>query len=201
MRVMRLVNRRRSSRRTDEVDEASRALRLLAATHRGWTSGQHPLELEPALRPALTCTCSPQRRIRAFRRCAGKGWLHKLGGLLQLGQCFGAMRILGGLRVMGVRSCGSCRDETKARFNHAAVRRVLVAARGPTSSGSHSGCTQWISTVGSVVVAYSTQSARISRARMMAPRSGGARDSRSWHDLHAAHESSGNNRHVYGCTV
>ena len=109
----------------DEVDEASRALRLLAATHRGWTSGEHPLELEPALRPALTCTCSPQRRIRAFRKCAGKGWLHKLGGLLQLGQCFGAMRIFGGMRVMGVRSCGSCRDETQARFHHATVRTVL----------------------------------------------------------------------------
>ena len=118
--------------------------------------------------------------------CQHKGWLHKLGGLLQLGQCFGAMSIFGGLRIMGVRSCGSCQDETKARFHHATVRTVLVAARSPTSSGSHSGCTQWISTVGSVVVAYSTQSARISRVRMMAPRSGGARDSRSWHDLNAA---------------
>ena len=201
MRFVRLVNLRRSARQTDKVNEMSGGLRLPAATHRGLTSGKHLLELEPALRPLLTFTCSPQRMIRAFCRCAGKGWLHKLGGLLQLGQCFGAMRIFGGMRVMGVRSCGSCQDETKARFHHATVRTVLVAARSPTSSGSHSGCTQWISTVGSVVVAYSTQSARISRVRMMAPRSGGARDSRSWHDLHAAHESSGKNRHVYGCTV
>ena len=30
--------------------------------------------------PLLTLTLSPQRTIRAFRRCAGKGWLHQLGG-------------------------------------------------------------------------------------------------------------------------
>ena len=51
--------------------------------------------------------------------------------------------------------------------------------------------------IGSFAVAYSAQSVRISRVRMMAPRSGGARESRSWHDLHAAHESAGQNRHVY----
>jgi hypothetical protein len=60
---MRLANQRRLSRRTDEVDEMSGALRLPAATHRGLTSGEHLLELEPALRPALTFTCSPRRRI------------------------------------------------------------------------------------------------------------------------------------------
>ena len=135
----------------------SRGLRLLATTHLGMTSGEHPLELEPALRPLLTCTCSPQRTILAFRRYAGKVWLLELGGLLQLGQCFGAMRIFGGLRVMGVRSCGSCGDETKARFHHATVRTVLVAARSPTSSGSHSGCTHGICMIGSLVVAYSAR--------------------------------------------
>jgi hypothetical protein len=83
------------------------------------------------------------------------------------------------------------------------MRRVsaLVAAGSPSCSGSQSGYTQQISTVGSFPVAYSARSARISRVRMMALRSGGARESRSWHDLRAAHESSGKNRHVYGCTV
>ena len=109
-------NLRRSSCRTDKVDETSSALRLPAATHRRMTSDNHPFELEPELRPLLTCTCSPQRTIQAFRRCAGKVWLHELGGEMLLGQCFGAMRIIGGLRVMGVRSCGSCGDETEARL-------------------------------------------------------------------------------------
>ena len=54
-----LVNQRRLSRQTDEVNEKSCALGLLAATHRGLTSGEHLLVLEPAPRPALTFTCSP----------------------------------------------------------------------------------------------------------------------------------------------
>ena len=100
----RLVNWRRSSRQTDEVDEASRGLRLVATIHRGSTSGEHPLDLKPALRPALTITRSPRRRIRAFGRYAGQGWMHQLGGLLQLGQLVCAMRVVGGQRVVSVRS-------------------------------------------------------------------------------------------------
>ena len=124
MRVMRLVNQRRLSRQTDEVDQKSCALRLLAATHRGLTSGEHLLELEPALRPALTFTCSPRRRIRAFGRYAGKVWLHKLGGLLQLGQLVCAMRVVGGQRVMSVRSSGERGDEPGARSCDAAACRL-----------------------------------------------------------------------------
>ena len=126
----RLVNRRRSSRQTDEVDEASRGLRLVATIHRGSTSGEHPLELEPALRPALTFTRSPRRRIRAFGTCAGKGWLHELVILLLLGHCFRAMRIIGGLREMGVSSCGERGDEPDARCCDAPVCMALVGG-GP----------------------------------------------------------------------
>ena len=120
----RLVNRRRFSWQTDEVDEASCALRLLAATHRGLTSGEHLLELEPALRPALTFTCSPRRRIRAFGRYAGKVWLHQLGGLLQLGQLICAIRVVGGQRVVSVRSSGERGDEHGARSCDAAACRL-----------------------------------------------------------------------------
>ena len=114
----------RLSRQTDEVDEASCTLRLLAATHRGLTSGEHPLELEPALRPLLTCTCSPQRTILAFRRYAGKVWLLELGGLLQLGQLVYSMDIVGGQRAMGVRSSGERADEHGARSCDAAACRL-----------------------------------------------------------------------------
>ena len=124
LRRERLVNRRRSSRQTDEVDETSRALRLLATTHLGMTSGEHPLELEPALRPLLTCTCSPQRTILAFRRYAGKVWLLELGGLLQLGQLVCAMGIVGGQRVVSVRSSGERADEHGARSCDAAACRL-----------------------------------------------------------------------------
>jgi hypothetical protein len=179
----------------------SRGLRLVASTHLVLTSGEHLLKVQLALSCLLPCTCSPQRTIQAFRRCAGKGWLLELGGLLQLGQLVCAMGIVGGQRAMGVKSSGERADEPEARLCDTPGCTALVAARSSSCSGSHSGCTQWIITVGSVVVAYSAQSARISRVRMMAPRSGGARDSRSWHYLHAAHESAGKNRHVYGCTV
>ncbi len=181
------------SRRPDKVDETSSALRLPAATHRRMTSDNHPFELEPELRPLLTCTCSPQRLIRAFGRCAGKGWLLELGGQQQLGQRFGAIRSFGRLRVEGVSSSRSRGDEPGARCRDAAVCTALVAAGSPSCSCSHSGCTQQISTVGSFPVAYSALSARINRMRVMAPRSGGAREPRSWHDLHAAHESAGQN--------
>jgi hypothetical protein len=185
----------RLSRQTDEVDEKSCALGLLAATHRGSTSGEHLLELEPALRPALTFTCSPRRRIRAFGRYAGKVWLHQLGGLLQLGRLVCAMRVVGGQRMMSVRSSGERGDEPGARSSDAAACRLSwrLAAHPAAARIRLSGCTQQISTVGSLPVAYSARLPRISRVRMMAPRSGGARESRSWHDLRVAHESSGQN--------
>ena len=102
-----LVNQRRSWRRTDKVDEVSGGLRLPAATHGELTSGKHPSELEPALRPLLTFTCSPQRMIRAFGRCAGKGWLDEFGGQLLLSQCVSVMSIIDGLHEVGVSSCKS----------------------------------------------------------------------------------------------
>ena len=92
----------------------SRGLRLVAATHLVLTSGEHLLKVQLALSCLLTCTCSPQRPIRAFGRCAGKGWLLELGGLVQLGQLVCAMRIVGGLRAMGVSSSRELGDELEA---------------------------------------------------------------------------------------
>jgi len=58
-------------------------------------------------RPDVGRTLSPGHhapwvdlRIQSFGACAGKGWLHELDILLLLGQCFRAMRIIGGLREM-----------------------------------------------------------------------------------------------------
>ena len=45
-----------------------------------------------------------------------------------LGQCFGAMRIIGGLREVGTSSCGSGGNELEARFRYAMVRTLLMAA-------------------------------------------------------------------------
>ena len=179
----------------------SGGLRLPAATHRGLTSGKHLLELEPALRPLLTFTCSPQRMIRGFCRCPGKGWLLQLGFQQQHDQLFCAMRIVDGQRVMGVSSYGELGDEPEARLCDTPLCTVLVVVRSPTCNGLHAGCMHGIRMVGSFAVAYCARSARISRVPMMALRSGGAHDSRRWHDLHATHDRLGENRHVYGCTV
>ena len=111
-------------RRAGEINEKSCALRLLAATHLVLTYGEHPLELEPALRPLLTFTCSPQRTILAFRRYASKVWLHQLGGLLQLGQLVCAMRVVGGQRVVSVRSSGARGYEHGVRSCDAAACRL-----------------------------------------------------------------------------
>ena len=125
------------ARRTDKVDDMSGGLRLPAATHRGLTSGKHLLELEPILIPLglalvccvliCSCTCSPQRMIRAFGRFAGKWWLHQLGGYQQCEQLVGAMCIFRGLCVMGVRSCRWCEDELEARLSHTPVCTLLMA--------------------------------------------------------------------------
>ena len=119
-----IVNLRTSARRAGKVDQMSSGLRLVATKHRGLSSGKHLLELEPSLSPLLTCTCSPQRTIRAFRRYAGKVWLLELGGLLQLGQLVCAMGIVGGQRVVSVRSSGERADEHGARSCDAAACRL-----------------------------------------------------------------------------
>ena len=149
----------------------SGGLCLQAATHRVLTSGKRLFELQPALRPLLHFTCSPQRTIQAFRRCAGKVWLHELGSDMLLSQCFDAMRTVSGLREVGASSCGSGGDELEARFLYAMVRTLLMAARSLTSSGSYSGFTHGICMIRSLTIVYSAQSARVNRARMMSSRS------------------------------
>ena len=49
MRLTLLVNLRRSARRTDKLDQVSRALCPPAATHLGIASGKHLFDLEPTL--------------------------------------------------------------------------------------------------------------------------------------------------------
>ena len=106
-----------------------------------------------------------------------------------MSQCFGAIRSFGRLRVEGVSSCRERGDESESRFCDTPVCTPLVAALtsvaagSSTCSGSHAGCTQGISMVGSFGVAYSAPLARIDQVRVMILRSGGARWPRRWQDL------------------
>ena len=129
--------------------------------------------------PPLTFTFSPQRTIRALRRCTGKWWLNELGGSLQHDQCFGTMRTIGRLRELGVSSSRWRGDEPEPRFPEAPVCTLLVVAGSSTCSGSHAGCAHGMCMVGSAVVAYFAHLARISRVRVVPLRSGGARESRA----------------------
>ena len=117
--------------------------------------------------PPLTFTFSPQRTIRALRRCTGKWWLNELGGSLQHDQCFGTMRTIGRLRELGVSSSRWRGDEPEPRFPEAPVCTLLVVAGSSTCSGSHAGCAHGMCMVGSAVVACSVRSAQISRVRVM----------------------------------
>ena len=53
----------------------------------------------------------------------------------------------------------------------------------------------------SFAVAYSARSAQITQVRVMALRSGEARESRSEHDLQVAHNRLSENRHVDACAI
>ena len=62
-----LVNLRRSARRTDKVDQVSRALCPPAATHLGITSGKHLFDLEPALSQLLKLTSTQPWSVLGHR--------------------------------------------------------------------------------------------------------------------------------------
>ena len=65
-----------------EVDQVSRALRPMAATHLALTFADHLFEVEPSLCPLLTLTDSPRRSNPAlFGRFADKWWLQVTGSL------------------------------------------------------------------------------------------------------------------------
>ena len=56
LRAALLVNVRRLARRTDKLDQVSRGLCPMAATHLALTFAEHLFEVEPSLLPLLTLT-------------------------------------------------------------------------------------------------------------------------------------------------
>ena len=73
MRLTLLVNLRRSARRTDKVDQVSRALCPPAATHLGIASGKHLFDLEPALSLLLKVTSTHPGSTAGFGCLAADG--------------------------------------------------------------------------------------------------------------------------------
>ena len=73
MRVKRLVNFLRSTRRAGKVEHMSGALALVALTHLSYMHNELPFMLELASSPLVKLPCSPPRTIPAFGRLARKG--------------------------------------------------------------------------------------------------------------------------------
>jgi len=100
--------------------------------------------------------CSSPRTIHAFGRLAGKcWWLHELSGQRQRRQHFSTLQAVGGLRAVSMSSGRAFAEASRHRLSCTVVQALLEAARGPTSSRPHAGCTQGISMVGSFGMACS----------------------------------------------
>ena len=84
---------------------------------------------------------SPPRTIEAFGRLVGKWWLLELIGQRLHRHHFSTPQIIDGLLAVGVGS-GSLRPEAaERRLSCTAVQSLWAAARGPTLSRPHAGCT------------------------------------------------------------
>ena len=107
-----------------EVDQVSRALRPMAATHLALTSPEHLFEVEPSLCPLLTLTDSPRRSNPAFGRFAGKWWLQVDGGAWLRLLHFGVMQtgpVLHAVAKSGLIGFG---DASERRFSALAAGRL-----------------------------------------------------------------------------
>ena len=172
MRVKRLVNLLRSTRRAGKVEHMSSALALVGLTHISYMHSELPFMLELASSPLVKLPCSPQRTVQAFGRLARKWWLHELIGQQQRRQHFCTLQMGGGLRAVSVSSSSELDEAPQPRLSCSAVQSAAGCGSQPTSSRPHAGCTQRILVIGSFGVAYSARLARINRIRMPPLRSG-----------------------------
>ena len=99
----------------------------------------------------------------AFGRLAGQWWLHELSGQRQRRQLFGTLQTINGLRAASVGSGRAFAEAPQHRLSCTAVQALMVAARGPTLSRPHVGCTQGACMLGGLIQAYSARSVRISK--------------------------------------
>ena len=153
MRVTALVNLRRSTRRAGKFEQMSRALALVALTHLRYMHSEHPFMLELASSPPVKLPCSPPRTIRAFGRLVGRWWLLELIGQRQRRQHFGTLETISGLLAVGVGSDRAHAEAPEHRLCCSAVQALVAAARGPTSSGPHAGCTLGACMLGGLILA------------------------------------------------
>ena len=116
MRLTLLVNLRRSARRTDKVDQMSRALCPPAATHLGIASGEHLFDLEPALSLLLKLTSTRPCSATGLRCFGCRWWLQQLGEQQQHDQLFSTLVTVSAVAAVVAGACWLIIDEAERRF-------------------------------------------------------------------------------------
>ena len=118
MRPTLLANLRRPARRAGKVDKVSRGLCPPAVTHLAITSGKHPFDPEPALRPLLKLTSLAGAQALRFGCLSCRWWLQLLGEQRHRRQLVGTLALmnlvaavlagppLGRIEAAERRSCG-----------------------------------------------------------------------------------------------
>ena len=150
---------------------------------------------------AAEADMSPPRTIQAFGRLAGKWWLLELIGQRLHRQHVGTLQTIGGLLAVGVGS-GSLRPEAaERRLSCTAVQALWAAARGPTLSRPHAGCTHGTCMIGGLILAYSARSARICRLLVTAWPPCRTRADRRWRNLLRRRVDGSENRDLHVCAV
>ena len=137
----------------------------------------------------------------SIRQVGTQRWLHELSRRRQRRQHFGTLQTISGLLAVGVGSVSMCAEAPELRLSCTAALALLAAARGPTLSSPHAGCTQGTCMLGGLILAYSKRSLRISRLLVTAwPPCRTRLDGRS-RDLQRRCIDDSENRDLHVCAV
>ena len=89
----------------------------------------------------------------SIRQVGTQRWLQELIGQRQRRQHFGTLETIGELLAVGVGSGRADAEAAKPRLSCTAVQALLAAARGPTLSRPHAGCTLGACMLGGLILA------------------------------------------------
>ena len=89
----------------------------------------------------------------SIRQVGTQRWLQELIGQRQRRQHFGTLETIDGLLAVGVGSGRADAEAAEPRLSCTAVQALLAAARGPTLSRPHAGCTEGACMLGGLILA------------------------------------------------
>ena len=89
----------------------------------------------------------------SIRQVGTQRWLQELSDQRQRRQRFAMLETIGGLLAVGVGSGRADAEAAEPRLSCTAVQALLAAARGPTLSRPHAGCTLGACMLGGLILA------------------------------------------------